>query len=376
MSLEVARCPPSPIVFQDSNGMVVKFFIQKDLPTELQAELCETITALGGSVEAKVPRQGFPRSAREALCSYYFLEACKIAGMLLKQIFVENGEAVKFHIDSSIANINARAALSARIMVGHFGVTLEATSLEKERMMFAIFLVLWGVVVLMGFAIIFWHSYGRRFLYARGKRNLAQESASAVPSHALDDPSCQFRRSRKFTSLSSLKHGPTKSFDSFSDHISPASAQPPPPELTISTERAASLRGKSLPELEHTTPGISYALPPSYEPKSAWSPDTAPTSASVNPGAHRKPSVPVSAVSAGEAESNAPSPAAVALAHVPMPLHYGYGYARAAPARTVYFPPSPSAALARVTAGEDFSFMPLSSAKETQAKFVAAGRAL
>lgn len=39
--------------------------------------------------------------------------------MLLKQIFVENGEAIKFHIDSSIANINARAALSARIMVGY-----------------------------------------------------------------------------------------------------------------------------------------------------------------------------------------------------------------------------------------------------------------
>ena len=37
--------------------------------------------------------------------------------MLLKQIFVENGEAIKFNIDSSIANINARAALSARIMV-------------------------------------------------------------------------------------------------------------------------------------------------------------------------------------------------------------------------------------------------------------------
>jgi hypothetical protein len=37
--------------------------------------------------------------------------------MLLKQIFVENGEAIKFHIDSSIANIMARAALSARIIV-------------------------------------------------------------------------------------------------------------------------------------------------------------------------------------------------------------------------------------------------------------------
>jgi len=105
------------------------------LPTELQAELCDTITALGGRVEAKVPRQGFiliqpnsPEAERLKLCwespdrpdrhfvPYTYVEACKIAGMLLKQIFVENGEAIKFHIDSSIANINARAALSARIM--------------------------------------------------------------------------------------------------------------------------------------------------------------------------------------------------------------------------------------------------------------------
>ncbi len=146
-------------MFQDSNGIAVKFFIQKDLPTELQAELCETITvrntplvsllstysmkiilqALGGRVEAKVPRQGFVlirphtnEGERLVLCwdspdrpdrhfvPYTYVEACKIAGMLLKQIFVENGEAIKFHIDSSIANINARAALSARIMVGRF----------------------------------------------------------------------------------------------------------------------------------------------------------------------------------------------------------------------------------------------------------------
>ncbi|KAF8506938.1 hypothetical protein F5888DRAFT_1646551 [Russula emetica] len=122
-------------IFQESNGIPVKFFIQKDLTTELQAELCETITALGGRVEAKIPRQGFvliqPNSTeaeRLKLCwegpdrpdrhfvPYTYVEACKISGMLLKQIFVENGEAIKFHIDSSIANINARAALSARIM--------------------------------------------------------------------------------------------------------------------------------------------------------------------------------------------------------------------------------------------------------------------
>jgi len=31
-------------IFQDGNGLAVKFFIQKDLPQEVQAELCETIT--------------------------------------------------------------------------------------------------------------------------------------------------------------------------------------------------------------------------------------------------------------------------------------------------------------------------------------------
>lgn len=115
--------------------MAIKFFIQKDLSTEMQAELCETITSLGGRVESKVPRQGFiliqpgtPEAERLRLCwssaerpdrhfvPYSYVEACKIAGMLLKQIFVINGEPIKFHIDSSIANVNARAALSARVM--------------------------------------------------------------------------------------------------------------------------------------------------------------------------------------------------------------------------------------------------------------------
>ena len=31
-------------IFQDQNGLAVKFFIQKDLPQETQAELCEMIT--------------------------------------------------------------------------------------------------------------------------------------------------------------------------------------------------------------------------------------------------------------------------------------------------------------------------------------------
>ncbi|KAM6498253.1 hypothetical protein JOM56_006201 [Amanita muscaria] len=122
-------------IFQDSNGLAVKFFIQKDIPQHVQAELCETITSLGGRVEAKVPRQGFilvqhgtPEEERLRLCwtspdrpdrhfvPYTYVEACKIAGMLLQQIFVEDGSPIKMHVHPSIANVNARSALSQRIM--------------------------------------------------------------------------------------------------------------------------------------------------------------------------------------------------------------------------------------------------------------------
>lgn len=48
---------------------------------------------------------------------YTFVEACKIHGILLKQIFIHDGQPIRMHIDSSIANVNVRATLSARIMV-------------------------------------------------------------------------------------------------------------------------------------------------------------------------------------------------------------------------------------------------------------------
>lgn len=122
-------------IFQDSNGLAIKFFIQKDIPQEIQADVCETIAALGGRVEAKVPRAGYilvqPGTAEEErlrLCwntpdrpdrhfvPYTYVEACKIHSMLLKQIFVHEGQPIRMHIDSSIANINVRATLSTRIM--------------------------------------------------------------------------------------------------------------------------------------------------------------------------------------------------------------------------------------------------------------------
>ncbi|KAJ2919039.1 hypothetical protein MD484_g1394, partial [Candolleomyces efflorescens] len=122
-------------IFQDNNGQAVKFFIQKDLPQEVQAELCETITSLGGRVETKVPRAGFilvqpatPEEERLKACwltgerpdrffvPYSYVEACKSAGMLLRQIFVENNQPIPMFIHPSIANPNARATLNLRIM--------------------------------------------------------------------------------------------------------------------------------------------------------------------------------------------------------------------------------------------------------------------
>ncbi|KAH9937581.1 uncharacterized protein B0H18DRAFT_971309 [Fomitopsis serialis] len=122
-------------IFQDSTGLATKFFIQKDIPHEIQADVCETIATLGGRVEAKVPRAGYiliqPGTAEEErlrLCwaspdrpdryfvPYTFVEACKIHGILLKQIFIHDGQPIRMHIDSSIANVNVRATLSARIM--------------------------------------------------------------------------------------------------------------------------------------------------------------------------------------------------------------------------------------------------------------------
>ncbi|KAG6845998.1 hypothetical protein H0H87_011046 [Tephrocybe sp. NHM501043] len=144
---------PGKPIFQDANGLAVKFFVQKDLSQAIQVELCETITSLGGRVEVKVPRQGYilvqpgtQEEERLRLCwtqpdrperhfvPYTYVEACKIAGMLLKQIFVENGGPIGMHIHSSIANVNARTALSQRIM--HSGGDPHA-SVQSARVILA-----------------------------------------------------------------------------------------------------------------------------------------------------------------------------------------------------------------------------------------------
>ncbi|CAL1706675.1 unnamed protein product [Somion occarium] len=49
------------------------------------------------------------------------------------------------------------------------------SSLKKERIMFGIFMGLWGFVVLIALCIIFWHSYGRDWMKAYKKRKWQKE---------------------------------------------------------------------------------------------------------------------------------------------------------------------------------------------------------
>jgi hypothetical protein len=55
-----------------------------------------------------------------------------------------------------------------------------AESLKRERVMFCIFLGLWGFVVLMALAILFWHSYGRRFMENRRKKRWMNERSKGI----------------------------------------------------------------------------------------------------------------------------------------------------------------------------------------------------
>ena len=121
-------------------------------------------------------------------------------------------------------------------------------SLKKERIMFAIFLLLWAVVVVMGLAIVFWHSYGRRFLNSRRKQSFQRGQRTGfdrvvVPfreekvTEARSDPprtpltSIQIRRiepndPERPHPLSNLPPAARKSFDSFFDQAPPAAARP------------------------------------------------------------------------------------------------------------------------------------------------------
>ncbi|KAI9460752.1 hypothetical protein F5148DRAFT_251782 [Russula earlei] len=271
-------------------------------------------------------------------------------------------------------------------------------SLKKERIMFAVFLGLWAVVVLMALAIIFWHSYGRQLLNSWGKRRFQRNKQTGsgrivVPfqveklTEATDLPPKKSLTIRRIepsdlegqNSLSNLTPAAGKSFDSFFDHASqergvrklPSESgwrkhltlalrrdiravrksfhQVHRPKLTISTGRAAA-RSTNLPEIERISPSIPTTTLEDdrytgmgYDPKSAWSlsPETAsmPAISIPNPGPRRMASVPVSV--GGDADSFALSPAAVAFTQFAVPLHFGIPHSASESARKSHLLPIP-----------------------------------
>ncbi|KAG5652872.1 hypothetical protein H0H81_003302 [Sphagnurus paluster] len=59
-------------------------------------------------------------------------------------------------------------------------VNAYAERLKKERLMFFIFLGLWGIVVLMGLGVVFWHSYGKEMVEARKRRRWEREQRAGI----------------------------------------------------------------------------------------------------------------------------------------------------------------------------------------------------
>lgn len=57
-----------------------------------------------------------------------------------------------------------------------------AASLKKERVMFLVFMALWGVVFFMGLCVLLWHSYGKSYVEKRKKRKYEQEQRSGFNS--------------------------------------------------------------------------------------------------------------------------------------------------------------------------------------------------
>ncbi|KAF8813867.1 hypothetical protein BYT27DRAFT_7250747 [Phlegmacium glaucopus] len=100
-------------------------------------------------------------------------------------------------------------------IVGRLVTTYEQ-ALKKERVMFAIFMGLWGVVVLMAIFVILWHSYGKPYMQRKGRRRWERERKSGLI--AIDQirdskyPGEEKREFRSFTPLPSPKGSAFKPF--------------------------------------------------------------------------------------------------------------------------------------------------------------------
>ncbi|TDL28416.1 hypothetical protein BD410DRAFT_220818 [Rickenella mellea] len=121
-------------IFVEQDGHSIKFFLQKDLPDDIQRALTDAIQAEEGRIESKVPIKGYVliqpdtmEAERLRSCwtsqdrpgryfvPYTWVDACRDSQLVLRQIFLHDGYPVKMHIHSSIANLNSRETLARRI---------------------------------------------------------------------------------------------------------------------------------------------------------------------------------------------------------------------------------------------------------------------
>ncbi|KAK7058823.1 hypothetical protein VNI00_001447 [Paramarasmius palmivorus] len=135
-SFRILRLSPVTLLFQDAAGNSVKFHIQGAIPPDVQAQLRQSIMALGGQIETAVPDQGIVLVEPEAteqerlvihqtrpdlrlhVVPYTYIDACRMAGVIFKRIFVETEAELPMpmHIHDSIANPKFREELSERIL--------------------------------------------------------------------------------------------------------------------------------------------------------------------------------------------------------------------------------------------------------------------
>lgn len=135
-------------------------------------------------------------------------------------------------------------------------VTTYEKALKKERVMFAIFMGLWGVVVLMAISVILWQSYGKPYMHRRAKRRWEREreqrselitvnQIGAQDSRYLGEEKWEFR---SFTPLPSPKGSAFKPFWASRSNSPTAGSPSSSVESVVQTD----LRRNTLPQ--HTTP--------------------------------------------------------------------------------------------------------------------------
>lgn len=130
-------------------------------------------------------------------------------------------------------------------------ITSYADSLKKERIMFLIFIALWGFVVLMALCVILWHTRGKKFVEMRKRRRWEREQRGGID--GLVVPFREGQPAADFKAADGYNSNPRVDLPSFSPLPSPRqgsfgslftrnrSASPAPPSEKQQQQQQSSL---------------------------------------------------------------------------------------------------------------------------------------